>query len=322
VSNPPRVLVIYKKSAFQLYIVERKNPLVQRLLREGDPSVSRLRQAHDDHLASVARAKKALARLGARAMFRYRRDSHAADEFDLILTLGGDGTLLSASHMVPPGRPMLAINTAPKDSVGFFCAASGDDVEQALADALGGKLKDTELTRMRIERDDEVLSTRILNDALFCHEVPAATSRYILGNGRLQEEQKSSGIWVGPAAGSTAAQRSAGGRVLAIESPLIQWVVREPYEPYGIHYQLEKGVLEPGDTLELRNKMRNGKLYLDGPHVRHDVQLGAVLRMTQSEEPLTLLGLRRRKELPATLRRAHSAHRTRGSAASPRANAR
>jgi NAD+ kinase len=314
--------VIYKKSAYQLYILERKNPLVQKLLREGDPAVRRLRHAHDDHLASVARARKALSRLGADAVFRYRRDADAADEFDLVLTLGGDGTLLWASHMVPPGRPMLAINTAPKDSVGFFCAATGDDVEDAIASALGGKLRDTELTRMRVERDDEVLSERILNDALFCHECPAATSRYLISDGKLEEEQKSSGIWVGPAAGSTAAQRSAGGKVLPIESALIQYVVREPYEPYGIQYRLEKGVIEPGDVLEVRNKMRAGKLYLDGPHVRHDVRLGAVLRMRRSDQPLTLLGLRRRKELPAAIRRAHSAQRTRGSAASPRANAR
>ena len=302
-ASAPRVLVIYKKSAYQLYILERKNPLVQKLLREGDPAVSRLRQAHDAHLASVARARRALARLGARAVFRYRRDADAADEFDLILTLGGDGTLLWASHMVPPGRPMLAINTAPRDSVGFFCAASGDEVEDALAAALGGKLRDSELTRMKVSRDREVLSTRILNDALFCHEVPAATSRYLMKHGAIEEEQKSSGIWVGPSAGSTAAQRSAGGRVLPIESPLIQYVVREPYEPYGVEYQLEKGVLEPGEVLEIRNKMRKAKLYLDGPHVRHDVPLGAVLSMTRSAEPLLLLGLTRRKELPAKDRR-------------------
>jgi len=63
----------------------------------------------------------------------------------------------------------------------------------------------TTLTRMRVERDGEVLHRRVLNDALFCHRSPAATTRYIISHEGREEHHKSSGVWVGPAAGSTAA---------------------------------------------------------------------------------------------------------------------
>jgi NAD+ kinase len=146
-----------------------------------------------------------------------------------------------------------------------------------------------------------------LNEALFCHDSPAATSRYIL---RLverwpepekprarataaEEEQKSSGIWVGPAAGSTAAQRSAGGRVLPLASDKLQFVVREPYRPHGEKLALTRALVEPGGALVLKSKMRNSKVFLDGDHIVYDVGIGDVLVMRRSQQPLVVLGLKR-----------------------------
>src|SRR5690606_23825873 len=122
----------------------------------------------------------------------------------------------------------------------------------------------TKLARMEVALDGELVSTRILNDILFCHSCPAATTRYIIALGDVREEQLSSGIWVGPAAGSTAAQRSAGGRVLAPGSQKIQYIVREPYHGMGEGYQLTKGVIGPGEALHLRGKIREGRIYMDG----------------------------------------------------------
>ena len=86
-------------------------------------------------------------------------------------------------------------------------------------------MKAVHLSRMSVIRNGAPVSTRVLNDALFCHRSPAATTRYILKLGKLVEEQKSSGFWIGPAAGSTAAQRSAGGKILPLASTDLQLVV-------------------------------------------------------------------------------------------------
>jgi acetyl-CoA acetyltransferase len=44
-----------------------------------------------------------------------------------------DGTLLWASHAVGPDVPVIAVNTAPRDSVGFFCAGTRDALGDVLA---------------------------------------------------------------------------------------------------------------------------------------------------------------------------------------------
>jgi hypothetical protein len=40
--------------------------------------------------------------------------------------------------------------------------------------------------------------------------------------------------------------------------------------------------------------MRAAQLFLDGPHAAVPVEMGAAITFTRSDEPLTLLGLRRR----------------------------
>jgi NAD+ kinase len=287
----PRVLVIYKKSTYQRWVSERKNPHARALLDRKDRSVERVMAAHEDHMHTIDAARALLEKLGVDATIRYRADADRAENFDLVITLGGDGTLLWASHLV--GRqPMLAINTAPQDSIGYFCGGTKDTLEESLVGALEGKLPATELTRMQLELDGEVVSRRVLNDVLFCHECPAATTRYLIRYRDDEEDQRSSGIWVGPAAGSTAAQRSAGGQVLPATSSQMQFVVREPYMPNGTRYRLVRGLMEPDDALHVTSKIHGGRLYVDGPHLRRKVDLGSAIRLSRSPEPLTVLGFR------------------------------
>ena len=289
----PRVLVIYKKSAYQLLVRERKNARARALLERQDRSVERLLASHEDHVSTIQEARTLLERLGVDATFRYRADADTADTFDLIITLGGDGTLLWASHMVGK-QPMLAINTAPRDSIGYFCAGSKNNLEEVLVGALERTLGWTELTRVQIAIDGDVVSSRVLNDVLFCHECPAATTRYIIRQRSCEEEHRSSGLWIGPAAGSTAAQRSAGGRVLPPTSSQIQFVVREPYMPNGTRYELTKGLMEADETLLITSKIHGGRLYVDGPHLRRKVALGSEISVSRSAESLTVLGFRTR----------------------------
>ncbi|MBI2892809.1 MAG: NAD(+)/NADH kinase [Deltaproteobacteria bacterium] len=288
----PRVLVIYKKSVFRTHVEERRHSRVKELLEAASPAVRRVVRAHRHHTQTLERVRRALTRLGARASFRFRRDVGDTSGFDLVVTVGGDGTLLWVSHYVAK-TPVLSVNSAPNDSVGFFAGATRQNVEERLELAVRGELPVTSLQRMAVKLDGELLETRVLNDVLLCHENPAAMSRYILRHGRLVEDQKSSGIWVGPAAGSTAAQRSAGGRVLSPISRMIQYVVREPYEPSGRPYRLKKGLVQPGQRFSMTSKMHEARLYADGPYRAHRVQIGQEVSMVLSPEPLDLLGFSR-----------------------------
>lgn len=294
-----RVLVLAKRTSYRALVEEQHDEQVTRLLAKGDPTVKRMRRTHEDHEETVREVKAVLEKLGAEFELFVGPRTLVEGGHDLVVTVGGDGTLLAASHNIGPDSALLGVNSAPESSVGFFCAAKKGSVEATLASALDGTLKRAQLSRMRVDLNDQCLHRRVLNEALYCHESPAATSRYILrvmqpGGAAVEEDQRSSGLWIGPAAGSTAAQRSAGGKVLPLTSPKIQVVVREPYMRFGATFKLATAMVDEGGMVVLRSKMRNAKLFLDGHHIMHDVTLGDVVTMRRSEETLTVLGLARR----------------------------
>lgn len=295
----PRVLVIAKRSSYRRYVEEARDPRVESLLASGDPTVKRMLPAHRDHEEAIDEVRAALDAHHIGASFDENpRTPLEGERFDLVVTVGGDGTLLAASHDVGPDSALLGVNSSPNHSVGFFCAAKKGTVRATLDLALTGKLRRVSLARMRVDLNGVCIHRRVLNEALFCHASPAATSRYILrvtqpDGAYEEEEQKSSGLWIGPAAGSTAAQRSAGGRVLPLASTRIQYVVREAYAPYGHRMRLTLGLVDDGGTLALRNKMQQAKLFLDGEHNVHDIAMGDVVTMRRSEEFVTVLGLSR-----------------------------
>ena len=292
--NRPHVIVVGKRTAYRRFVEDEGDPRARALIQKKDPSVASWLASHKEHSRTMEEVERVLERVGAKALFLQR--AHAAfDTSDaaLVIAVGGDGTLLAASHNVG-GVPILGVNSAPSHSVGFFCAAQRSNFERHLERALEGKLKSVRLTRMSVSLNGRMRSKRVLNEALYCHSSPAATSRYILHVGRKHEEQRSSGIWVGPAAGSTAAQHSAGGRVLPLSSDQLQLVVREPYSPYG-KFNLLKLVVGKSDKVSVQSKMDDAALYLDGPHRTVSVRLGDVVSFGVSDEPLTVLGLTRRK---------------------------
>lgn len=296
----PRVAVVQKRTTYRKFVVEEHDPLIARLLRRHDPTVVRMRSSHEAHEETVREVEDALDVIGADVVYRGGARGHIPRRIDLVITIGGDGTLLAASHQIGAGIPLLGINSAPDHSVGFFCGGRKGSVLSTLRRALDGRLPKSELTRMRVELNGRCIHARVLNEALFCHTSPAATSRYILrvakSDGSFgEEDQRSSGIWIGPAAGSTAAQRSAGGRVLPLGSRRIQYVVREAYRPGGQRLRFTSGLLEEDGKLTLRSKIRDAKVFLDGHRLVHAVTIGDVLVMKRGTERLTVLGLATKK---------------------------
>jgi NAD+ kinase len=290
----PRVVVVAKRTAYRRFIVDERDPRAKALLRRHDPAVKNWTEAHREHELTLDAVLAALEQVGAQVMLVER--SHAAfDPSDaaLVVAVGGDGTLLAASHSVET-TPVLGVNSSPKHSVGFFCSAQRRTFRGMLERALEGRLASVELTRMSVAVNGRLRTKHVLNEALFCHASPAATSRYQLAHGHQTEEQRSSGLWIGPAAGSTAAQRSAGGRVLRLSSRMLQLVVREPYTPSGRPCRLAKLVIDAGDEIRVESKMDDAALFFDGPYRNVPVRLGDKVAFFASDEPLVVLGLKRR----------------------------
>src|SRR3989338_2197196 len=51
--------------------------------------------------------------------------------YDIVLTIGGDGTFLDTAHYLKAGL-MLGINSMPKQSVGFFCRATTETFSEKI----------------------------------------------------------------------------------------------------------------------------------------------------------------------------------------------
>ncbi len=290
-ASGPRVALLLKRSAFQTFVRERSDVHLATLLRRKDPTVARLKAAHLSHEQTVDVVLAARGSVGA-VVTNIDGKPHEirSTRFDLVLTVGGDGTLLRASHWVAD-VPILGVNSAPDSSVGFFCGAKRENAKRHIEAALVDKLASAVLARMRVTRNGKVVAKRVLNDALYCHRSPAATSRYIVELGKRREEHKSSGFWIGPPAGSTAAQRSAGGRILSLRSQDLQFVVREPYTPLGERYGIKNALVRPRQELVVRSKMRDGVMFFDGPEESVKLDLGDVVTFSLAEEPLRLLGI-------------------------------
>lgn len=286
-----RLLVLCKTTNWQLMRAEGELPRLRTRVQEGEATARQLLDNHRTHLMTLVRLRRFARQAGYALRMRSQIGEADAAAADLVVALGGDGTLLRASHAVGPQTPLVGINSAPEASVGYFCAAPGIALEDTLRDALGGRLKALSLARMAVHCGAQCISKRVLNDVLFANASPAIATRYRLDAPGGTEDQVSSGVWVGPPAGSTAAMLSAGGEVLPLERALLQFVVREPYlGALGAQRRLS-GRVPSGAELSLTPTMRKAELYLDGLMGRYSVGIGQPVRFGVSDESLSLLGV-------------------------------
>ncbi len=260
--------------------------------RKGDETAKRLLHADAEQKRTVDAVRRALksrkiefaesslVKLNA----ALKRQLAAAD---FVISIGGDGTALGASHYVRDAM-MIGVNSAPGDSVGHFCSVNRKNFAERLDAILDLKWRPVELARLQITLDGKRLSELALNDVLITHYCPAATTRYLIRVGELEEEQRSSGIWISTAAGSTAGIGSAGGRRMSLRSRDIQFLVRELYREPDREYELTRGFVPPDSGVTIASKMPDGRLYIDGARTQYLFPFGARAHIEIAEKSLKL----------------------------------
>lgn len=283
--NLTRILIVYKKSSYQEHALDQKDANYLRLLKERHPAIRRSKRTHDTHIDTFSTVKSRLASLGIPFDVCLRTRLKMIRGYDLVFTIGGDGTFLETSHYMERGL-LLGINSVPYESVGYYCKATADTFIEKIYAYLSGTALTKTLHRLEMRVDGKRLWPLALNDILFANTNPAGTTRYVVKVGRHEEEQKSSGLWISPAPGSTAATKSAGGRALPLESPQIQYVVREPYAPTGRHRRLSKGVLGTRGQVGIFSMMDDAALFVDGPHITHRIRRGARILIRNAMQPI------------------------------------
>lgn len=280
-----RLLIVYKKSSYEAHALDKKDKNFLRLLQERSVVLRRSKSTHDLHVESFETIKNHLRHLKIPFDVRLRYKLRPILGYDLIITIGGDGTFLETSHYLQEGI-ILGVNSVPNDSVGFFCRATAENFLDKIYHYIRGKARTQIFQRLKITIDGKKQAPLALNDILFASQNPAGTTRYVLKIGKKPEEQKSSGLWISTAAGSTAATKSAGGTSLPLNSRKIQYVVREPYEPHGKKYQLLKKVLGPQKSIEILSMMDDAAIFVDGPHIIYPIRRGSTVSIQNAHHPI------------------------------------
>ncbi len=281
------VIVVRKTTAVEQQASRPDRRLAQ-LIGKRDPLTSRVLGAHEEHMASLARVEAELTarHIDHRVVSSFGR--REAVRASLVVTVGGDGTFLRASHAIDAssesdGPPMLGVNSAASSSVGYFCAAGADAFGALLDQIAAGEIRSRGLWRLQVAINGKPIRDLALNDVLLAHQSPAETSRYILKVGDEAQDHKSSGLWVATAAGSTAAIRSAGGYLLDVDERKLQYRSRELMLWALEGKPLEAGVLE---ELEVISRMYTGLVYLDGGHLRQAFGFGDHITFTLAPRPM------------------------------------
>ena len=178
---------------------------------------------------------------------------------DLIIVLGGDGTLLSASHAAGASEvPLFAVNLG---GLGFLTTIAPDDIYADLESALRGELR---IGRRRMLHCDlvragrtmiacEALNDVVLNKSQIARMIDLEThvdERFVC-------RFKADGAIISTPTGSTAYSLSAGGPIVF---PSVACLCLTPISP---HMLTNRPVILPDSSvISIRNRSEDGGAYL------------------------------------------------------------
>ncbi len=217
----------------------------------------------------------------------------AADGVELVLVLGGDGTLLRAAELArPAGVPLLGINLG---RVGFLAEAEPGDLAATLDGVVerGYDVEERMTLDVRVRRDGAVVATEwALNDASV-EKAPADRMLDVLVevDGRPLSRWGCDGVVAATPTGSTAYAFSAGGPVVW---PEVQALLLVPISAHALFSRAL--VVAPSSVLAIEistDTVGGGVLWCDG---RRTVELrpGARVEVRHGRSPVLLAHLQSR----------------------------
>jgi len=171
-------------------------------------------------------------------------------ECDLVLVVGGDGTMLGIGRLLAPyGVPLIGIN---RGRLGFITDIPLDGYPETLAPMLNGEYEEEQRSLMlaQVMRDGQlVFESLAMNDVVVNRgatsgmvELRVSVGRHFVAN------QRADGLIIASSTGSTAYAMSAGGPIL---HPAVSGRVMVPIAPHTLS---NRPILLPDDeeiTIEL-----------------------------------------------------------------------
>lgn len=182
------------------------------------------------------------------------KDVTDISDFDLVISLGGDGTLLRAAHLVGTSEiPILGLSYG---HVGFLTAANPEegDILRVVSDALADEMHVSRRATLCCEvhsvlpnGEERVIAAQALNDlALTRGPLSDMVEFDICVSGHHIDRLRGDGVVVSTATGSTGYALSAGGPIV---SPDFSGMVCVPIAPHTI--QARAFLTSPSDVVEI-----------------------------------------------------------------------
>jgi NAD+ kinase len=212
-------------------------------------------------------------------------------ECDLIVVLGGDGTLIGMADRIAEAAvdvPILGVNFG---SLGFLTEITLPELYPSLESVLAGsaQIEERMMLRSRTWRDGAVLADRLaLNDVVI---TKGALSRIIdltvdIGDRHVMRV-RADGLIVASPTGSTAYNLAAGGPIL---HPEVDALLLTPIAP---HMLTNRPVVIPASSEVRVQPIMNGSnddvfVTFDGQS-GHPLQSNDEIRITRGERPLRLI---------------------------------
>jgi NAD+ kinase len=209
-----------------------------------------------------------------------------ARESDVVVVLGGDGTMLSiARELAGHNAPLIGIN---QGRLGFLTDITVDDMYDAIAEILSGQYVAEEriLLNGQIRRDGErVFETTAFNDIV----VGKGGSGRLIDleiaiNSEFVYSQRADGLVVTSPTGTTAYALSAGGPIV---HPTLEAVALVPICPHTL--SARPIVVSSQSRIELHlTYADDARVHFDGQH-HFDLMSGDHVWITRASRPVTLL---------------------------------
>jgi NAD+ kinase len=200
----------------------------------------------------------------------------ASTDADVVVCIGGDGTILLAVHEMDRQRPILGVNYG---EVGFLADLEPAEAPAFLAGLVGGFTVESRM-RIAISLDGSVIGTA-LNEAVIVTSRPAKMLRFsVVIDGVPSEQFRADGLLVSSPTGSTAYAMSAGGPLV---DPRVEGFLLVPLAPYMLSSRPH--LISSDRMVELRlESSKPAHLVIDG-QAQFELDQHALLRVERSAEP-------------------------------------
>jgi len=208
---------------------------------------------------------------------------------DLLIVLGGDGTLLNVAHIAHPHDvPILGVNVG---SLGFLTETTLDDLYPTLQSVLNGRCEIEHrmlLVAALWRGETKILDFNVLNDIVINKSALARILNLtVLVNDQPMTSYRADGLIIATPTGSTAYSLSAGGPII---HPSMEALVLSPICPFTL---TNRSIVVP-DTSKIkvqlteRHEDEDVMITLDGKK-GYDMKSGDILAVEKARVSVKLV---------------------------------